>query len=185
MNPQPPDCKAMSITRIHPSNLFYIAICLIGIIAFLFVGIYPNLSAIKAMDEDISRLQQKVETQTLLYPVYLKLLQQITKRVPTDFSAPEKSKISHNQLSQINELFRRLAAESNVTFDSAIPDASNYLEDMNFFTMNVVFSGDFFDLRRLLLVICQMPFLESIDVMRIETFDKEKRISIKMKIEQE
>jgi len=175
----------MSKAKIHPNNLFYIAICLLGIIAFFFVGIYPNMSAIKGMDEDISRLKQKVETQTLLYPVYLKLLQQITKRVPTDFSAPEKRKISHNQLSQINGLFRQLAEESNVTFSSAIPDASNYLEDMKFFTMNVVFNGDFFNLRELLIGICQMPFLESIDVMRIETINQEKRINFKIRIEQE
>jgi len=137
------------------------------------------------MDEDISSLKQKVETQALLYPVYLKLLQQITKKVPTNFSAPEKRKISHNQLTKINGLFRQLAEESNVTFNSAIPDASNYLEDMNFFTMNVIFSGDFFNLRKLLLGICQMPFLESIDVMRIQTINQEKRIDFKIKIEQE
>ena len=175
----------MSRTKIHPNNLFYTAICLLGIMAFFFVGINPNLSAIKGMDEDIFRLKQKVESQTLLYPIYLKLLQRITKQVPTNFSAPEKRKISHNQLTQINGLFHKLAAESSVTFISAIPDSSNYMEDMNFFSMGVVFSGDFFNLRKLLIGVCQMPFLESIDVMKIETINEKKRISFKIRIEQE
>jgi hypothetical protein len=171
--------------KVHPSNLIYFAICMLGIIAFFFIGIYPNLSTLKSIDEDISGLKQKAETQALLYPVYLKLLQEITQKAPTTFSAPEKKKISHKQLSQINDLFRQLATQSKITFNSAIPDASNYLEDMAYFTMNVDFSGDFFNLRELLIGICQMPFLESIDTMRIETINQEKRISFKIKLEQE
>lgn len=175
----------MPDTKVHPSNLIYLAISLLGIIAFFFVAIYPNMSVLESMDEDISALNRKAERQTLLYPVYLKLLQEVTQTLPTKLPTPEKIKISHNDLSHINELFRQLASESRVTFDSAIPDASNYLEDMGYFSMNVVFSGDFFNLRKLLLDICKMPFLESIDVMRIETLNQEKRISFKIKIEQE
>ena len=171
--------------KIHPSNLIYFAICMFAIIAFFFIGILPNLSGLKSIDEDISGLKQKVETQALLYPVYLKLLQQITQKTPTIFSAPEKRKISYNQISQINDLFRQLATESKVTFNSAIPDASSYLEGMGYLTMNVVFSGDFFNLRELLIGICQLPFLESIDRMRIETINQEQRFSFKIKIEQE
>jgi hypothetical protein len=175
----------MPHTKIHPSNLIYFAICLLSITAFFFVGIFPNLSALKNIDEDIAGLKQKVETQTLLYPVYRKLLEQITQKTPTIFAVPEKRKISHDQLSQINDLFRQLASANKVTFNNAIPDASNYLEDMGYFTMNVVFSGDYFNLRELLLGICQLPFLESIDIMRIETINQEKRISFKLRIEQE
>ncbi len=175
----------MPNTRIHPSNLIYLVICLLGITAFFCVGIYPNLSALKDMDEDICVLQQKAETQTLLYPVYLKLLQQITQKVPTEYTVPPKTRISHNDISRINDLFRQLATQSDVTFKSAFPDASNYLEDVDDLTMNVIFNGDFFNLRKLLLGICQMPFLVSIDNMRIETLDQEKRISFKIRIEQE
>ena len=175
----------MSDAKIHPSNLIYIAISLLGIIAFFLVAIYPNLSVLKSMDEDISALNRKAERQTLLHPVYLKLLEEVTQSIPTKLPTPEKRKISYNDLNHINELFNQLAKENEVTFNSAIPDASNYLEDMGYFTMNVVFSGDFFNLRKILLSICKMPFLESIDVMRIETFNQQKRISFKLKIEQE
>ena len=171
--------------KIHPSNLIYLGISLLGIVAFFFVAIYPNMSVLESMDEDISALNQKAERQTLLHPVYVKLLQEVTQSMPTKLPTPEKIKISHNDLSHINEFFRQLASDSGVTFDSAIPDASNYLEDMGYFSMNVVFSGDFFNLRKLLIDICQMPFLESIDMMRIESFNQQKRISFKIKIEQE
>jgi hypothetical protein len=175
----------MNKTKVHSSNLIYLALCLLAVIAFFFVGIFPNLSALKNMDEEIIVLKQKVDTQALLYPVYRKLLEQITQNPPTKLSVPEKKKISHSQLSQINDIFGRLAAASRVTFDNAVPDASNYLEDVGYFTMNVDFSGDYFNLRELLLGICQLPFLESVDTMRIETINREKHASLKIKIEQE
>lgn len=82
-------------------------------------------------------------------------------------------------------MFNKLAEQSGVTFSSAIPDASNYLQDKGYLTMKIDFIGDFFNLRRLLLSICQLPYLESIDQMRIETLQQQKRMSFKMKIAQQ
>ena len=171
--------------KIHPSNLIYLSICLFGVVAFFLVGIYPNLSALRSFDEEIAELNQKVEKQTLLYPVYLRLIQEIMQKTPTALPTPEERKISHDDLSRINDLFGELASESNVVFTNAIPDASNYLEDTGFFSMNVVFSGDFFNFRKTILSICQLPYLESIDAMRIESIDTDKQLSFKIRIKQE
>lgn len=171
--------------KIHPSNLIYLTICLSGILAFFFVGIFPNLSATENLDEDISALNQKTKTQALLYPIYLKLLQEITHKSPTNLTAPREERISHDDLSRINDLFRKLASESDVAFKSAIPDPSNYLDDTGYFSLNLVFSGDFFNLRKIILEICGLPYLASIDTMRIESIDGDKQLSFKIKIKQE
>ena len=175
----------MKKLKIHPSNITYLTICLLSMVAFFFVGIYPNLSALEEMDAEIETLHRDVRTQELLFPVYQRLIREVTRKVPTELSVPEKSRISANDLVRVNEMFNQLATESNVTFSSAIPDASNYLEDKGYLTMKVDFIGDFFNLQRLLLGICQLPYLESIDQMRIETLRQQKRMSFKMKIAQQ
>jgi hypothetical protein len=175
----------MSKFKIHPSNLLYLAICLSGIVAFFFVGIYPNLTAIQSLDQDISSLNQKAEKQALLYPVYLKLLQEIMHKSHDKLAAPESKKITHDDLNRINEIFEKLAADSHVTFSSAIPDTSNYLEDTGYFSLNVIFSGDFFNLRNVLLSICRLPYLESIDAMQFEATDTDKQLRFKIRIKQE
>jgi len=175
----------MGPINVHRSNLLYLGVCMLGIFAFFVVGIYPNLNALKEMDEEITSLSQKVETQELLYPVYLKLLAEITHRIPTKLPIPNSHKISHNDLSLVNETFLTMTSETKARFISAIPDASNYLEDMGFLSINVTFAGDFFELRKILLSMCRLPYLESIDEVRMETFNKEKRIIFKIKVAQQ
>ena len=175
----------MGKLTVQSSNLTYFIICLLGIAAFFFVGIFPNFSALRDMDDEIAQLHDKVKTQEMLFPVYQKLVQEITTQVPTTLPLPEKQKISHNDLAGINEMFDRLARENHVVFNRAVPDVSNYLNDTGYLAMNVDFTGDFFDLRNLLMSICQMPYLETIDEMRIETRKQTKHIEFKIKINQE
>ncbi len=177
----------MAKIRIHSSNMTYLAICLSSLLAFFLVGIYPSVSALEEMDAEIEMLRQKVQTQELLFPVYQRLIKEVVRKVPSRLAVPEKTKMPPNDLVRLNGLFNRLAGESNVTFSSAIPDASNYLEDKGYLSMKVVFIGDFFNLRRLLLGICQLPYLESIDQIRIETQQQrsQKRMSFRLRVAQQ
>ena len=174
----------MKAIQFNSSNMLYLAVCLVGIIAFFFVGIYPNMNALSDMDQEIEALNQEVQTQELLFPVYLNLLADITNKIPTKLSVPEREKISHNDLGRINEMFAKLARESNVSFISAVADASNYLEDMGRLSITATFTGDFFDLRQLILKICRLPYLESVDEMKIATLENRKQIIFKIKVSQ-
>lgn len=175
----------MNGSKVHPSNLLYLGGCLFGIIVVFMVIIYPNITMLRDTDEEILSLSQKVQTQELLYPVYLQLLEEITNKIPTKLPVPKSHKIANNDIARVNETFRAIAEENNVSFISAIPDARTYLEDMGFLSMKVTFAGDFFDLRSLMLGVCRLPYLESIDEMRMETFNRKKRLSFKIKVAQE
>ncbi|MEJ2155593.1 MAG: hypothetical protein P8X96_09675 [Desulfobacteraceae bacterium] len=170
--------------NIQSSNIIYLGVCLFGIVAFFLVGIYPNLNSLREMDQEIATLNQEVQAQELLFPVYLKLLADITNKIPTKLPIPDRVKISFSDLGRINESFSKLAGECNVTFVSAIADASNYLEDRGRLSMTATFTGDFFDLRSLILKICRLPYLESLDQMRIETVGNRKQIEFKIKVSQ-
>ena len=174
----------MANLKIHPSNLIYVLICLLGVVIFALVGIYPNSAAMEGMEADIAELNKKVQTQELLFPVYQKLIKEVTQKIPSKLPLPNKSQSTQNDLGRINELFSKLAEESDVTFSSAAPDAVSYLEDTEHLTMNVYFSGDFFKLRKLLLNVCRLPYLGSIEEMRLETDQGKKRLSFKLKLKQ-
>ena len=170
--------------HIHPSNLVYVIICLLGIVIFALVGIFPNSAAMDTLEADIAELNTKVQTQELLFPVYQKLIKEVTEKIPSKLPLPEKSESAQDDLGRINEMFSKLAKESDVNFSSAAPDAISYLENTEHLTMNVNFSGDFFKLRQLLLSVCRLPYLGSIDTMRFETDQGRKRLSFKLKLKQ-
>ena len=174
----------MANLRIHSSNLIYIIICTLGILIFAVVGIYPNSTAMDRLEADIAELNTKVQTQELLFPVYQQLIREVTQKIPSTLPLPDKSQSAQKDLGRINEMFTKMAEESDVVFSSAAPDAASYLEDTGHLTMNVNFSGDFFKLRKLLLSVCRLPQLDSIEEMRLETDQGNKRLSFKLKLAQ-
>jgi hypothetical protein len=174
----------MAQLKIHPSNLIYAIICLLGVVIFVMIAIYPNSAIMEGLEADIAELKKKVETQELLFPVYQRLIKEVTLKIPSELPLPEKSQGTQNDLGRINEIFSKLADDSDVTFSSAVPDAVSYLEDTEHLTMNVNFIGDFFKLRKLLLNVCRLPSLGAIEEMRFETDQGEKRLSFKLKLKQ-
>ncbi len=174
----------MANFKIHPSNLIYVIICLLGVVVFAMVGIYPNSVAMDTLEADIAELDQKVQAQELLFPVYQKLIKEVTQKIPSKLPLPEKSQRTQKDLGRINDMFSKLAKESDVVFSSASPDAVSYLEDTEHLTMNVNFNGDFFKMRKLLLSVCRLPYLGEIKEMRFETDQGNKRLSFKLKLKQ-
>lgn len=174
----------MNSFKIQTSNIVCLVISLLCILAFCMVGIFPNMAAIRETDEEIEQLNNKVHTQELLYPLYRELIREATRKTPSTLSIPEKDEVPRNDLSRINAMFYQLAQDNQVTFLSAVPDASSYLEDTGHLTMNVDFSGDFFQLRGLLLGICQLPYLDVVEQMTLETENNNKRMRFKLKFVQ-
>lgn len=175
----------MTFAKPHSSNLAYLAICALCIFAFIFVGIYPNQRALGQLDEEIAGLQVKVQSQELLHPVYMKLIRQMQQKAPEGLPLPEKRRIDRKNIASVNDSFRTLARNSGVVLESASPDPSSYLEDTNRLTMNVAFSGDFFNIRELLMNVCKMPFLNIIENMELTTVDGKKQIRLKLILDQQ
>jgi hypothetical protein len=175
----------MPLTKINSKNLLYVVICLLGIAAFFFVGIYPNMRAMDQLEADITTLTNKVQSQELLYPIYRELIKEVQQPISTKLLLPDAAKLPSRGLNQLSDLFRNVAQKSDVVFESAVPDASSYLEDAGFLTMHVTFSGDFFSFSKLLYNLCGLPYLESIDQMRIESEQPKKLIVFKLKLMQQ
>lgn len=172
----------MALPKISSSNLVYLAICVAGIVAFFFVGIFPNIRFMNELKTEARELTQKVRSQELLYPIYRQLIKEVQQPIPTKLVLPEKASLSQEELNRINAIFRRTAENSGTVFLRAVPDASSYLEDAEHLSVQVSFKGDFFNLRNLLFDLCALPFLDAIDQMRIESETGEKMIALKLSL---
>lgn len=174
----------MPTLKIYKSNMIYLGICMIGMLAFSLVGIFPNLSALKQLDEEIETLNHKVQAQEILHPIYIELIRQAQEKVPTNLPLPVEETISGENIADINEIFASMASQSGVIFESGIPDPSSYLDESNQLIMNIVFSGDFFNFRDLLMRISAMPYLINIKHIQIKTDGSMKRLAFKLALRQ-
>ena len=173
------------MSKIHPQNLIYLITCCGAILVFGLLFILPNSTGIAELEEEIDRLQAKIHEQELLNPIYRELIKQTQQKLPSDLPIPEAGKIEKRTMAEINDVFNRLALESGVLFESAVPDASSYMDESGRLTMSVIFSGDFFHFRDLLLGICKLPYLKSIDELKLITDSSVKRLQLKLQLNQE
>jgi hypothetical protein len=172
----------MSKLKIDSSNIVYLVICVSGMALFMVVGIFPNLFAMKQLDDDLIAMQVQIDTQALLNPLYRKLIEEVLLPLPIDLPLAPASKIDQSNLARLNETFTTIAQASGVVLQSAVPDVGGYREDSGRLSVNVVFSGDFFDFRNLLMQLCSLPFLKTIEHLRLETKQEHKQLSLKMEL---
>ncbi|MDA8138957.1 MAG: hypothetical protein M0036_09925 [Desulfobacteraceae bacterium] len=175
----------MAAFKIHSSNLLYIGICALGMLAFAMVGIFPNMSASRQLDEELVLLNQKVQAQELLYPIYIELMRQFRQQAPENLALPQSSKVAKSKIADLTPKFAELARLSEVHFERATPDPISYQEETGKITMNVSFSGDFFNFRKLLMNICKMDLINSIEEMNVGVDGNIKRLQLKLLVDQE
>ena len=173
------------MSKLHPQNLIYLVTCCGGILAFVFLFIIPNSGEISDLEEELDTVQMKIQEQELLNPIYRELIKQAQKEMPRDLPIPEAGKIEKRTIADLNDVFAEMAKQCEVIFESAVPDASSYLDESGQLTIRVTFSGDFFNFRRLLLGICKLPYLKSIDELKMNTETSSKRLQLKLQLNQE
>ena len=173
------------MSKMHPQNLIYLVTSCGGILAFVLLFIFPNSGEISDLDNELDAVQLKIHEQELLNPIYKELIKQAQKEMPSDLPVPEAGKIEKRTIAEINDVFTGLAKESEVIFESAVPDAASYLDESGLLTISVTFSGDFFNFRRLLLGICKLPYFKSIKELKMGTESSVKRLQLKLQLNQE
>lgn len=173
------------MSKLHPQNLIYLVVCCGGVLAFVILFIFPNSSEISDLEQELDAIQLKIHEQELLNPIYRELIKQAQKEMPSNLPVPEKGKIEKRTIAELNDIFSNLAEESGVLFESAVPDADSYLDESGQLTINVSFSGDFFNFRDLLLGICKLPYLSSIDELNLKSERATKRLQLKLQLNQE
>lgn len=173
-----------AFSKLHSSSVLYITICLLCVLAFFIIGIYPNVENLKELDDRIAELNTKAQRQELLFPVYARLLKEVQIKAPP-LPLPQKTKMARQDIERLNAHFMELAEKNGVIFDSAIPDAVSYLEESGQLTMNLVVHGDFFKFQNLLLDISRIPYLAAIDKLGIYPHADGKQMTLKIRLDQE
>lgn len=174
----------MAMSRLNTQNLIWLGICVAGVLTFLLVFVYPNAMAMNDLDEQAADLERQVQEQELLHPIYLALIRQVQQGAAHQMPDPGRSRVDRTTINDIHGVFASMAAEAGVVFDSAVPDPVSYLEESRHLTMNVAFSGDFFNFRELLVRICQLPYLDAIEQLQIRTDGDTKRLRLKLQLNQ-
>lgn len=154
--------------NVDPKNLWSIVIYVGIILLVALVGIFPLYKYNSSLIEKNKEIKNQIEEQKELGPVYLNLLKNVDDKKTRVFPSPEKTTISRSEAEKFQDDFRAIAGKAGLTILSFTPDLSTLAGSSTSFLHNVVLKGEFANLRKLLIGLGAVPYLDKIEEINIQ-----------------
>ena len=160
-------------------------VCAVGILAFFLLIILPSQETSAELDQDIDRLNARIEEQRILTPVFHSLLKRANKEGPSELPSPEKAKLTHGDMNAISTVFQDIAGRHNLKLEEITTDVRSLIQESGYLLMRLRLSGDFFNIRKFLIDIGSIPSLEHIEEINIRSTKISKEFRLKIWLAQE
>lgn len=161
-------------------SLVIFMICAVGIVAFWVLVILPAQKTAQELDQEIDRLNARMEEQRILTPVFHSLLERAKMKGPSGLPSPEKSKLTHGDMNAISTIFKEIAGRHNLKLEEIATDVNSLMQESGYLVMRLQLSGDFFDIRKFLVDIGSIPSLEHIEEINIRSGKASKQLNLKI-----
>lgn len=172
----------MNISKfdIPKKSISYLVICAGIIVLIGLLGIFPLYRYNARLNDNIKQINQQIQEQNDLRPQYLTLVKNMEKKESLLLSLPKRTNISRAQTGKFQEEFRAMAAKAGIMTVSLTPDLTTFTSDSQYMLNNAVVKGEFLNFRKLLIEMGSVPYLDSIEEIRIQPYPDS--IEYRMKI---
>jgi len=104
---------------------------------------------------------------------------------PENLPFPKKEKLSKNETSNISGIIQDIILLNDFKLNSILTDVGGLMDGSGMLKINIDISGDFMNLRNLILQLGTLPYLEHIENIRIDNTTDTQLIRLKLWIAQE
>jgi len=161
-------------------SLVYLLICLSGVLIIFVAGIIPEYFSLVRLEQQMKSIQFQIEEQKSLYPIYHMLQNKTHTKEVRILPFPKKIPLSRAEMDAISATFREIAKKANIDIVSASPDLNFLGSESRFLPINAIIRGDFFNFRKFLIGLGEVPYLERIEEIQIQ--QNEDTMEFKMKV---
>ncbi|MFH0844749.1 MAG: hypothetical protein ABIG67_05690 [Pseudomonadota bacterium] len=163
-------------------SVFYLFICLIGVVAFILVAIYPSHRTLANLDKDIAWIKVDMEGKKILSPLFVQLLAKIRASEKTALPFPAPKPLPEGETAKLSFMFGEMARQCELRVESVTPDFASLASQSKNLRVDVLLNGGFFQFRKFLLLLAGQPFLQSIEEIRIREIPGGRQFSVKIRI---
>jgi hypothetical protein len=162
-------------------NSFWYIVTYGGIILLIFlVGIFPLYHYNSNLIDGNRKLKNQIEEQKELGPVYLSLLKVTNNKDLRVLPNPKKITIPREEAGKFQDDIRMIARKYGLTMVSLKPDLNTSSGSSTSLLHNVVLKGEFANLRKMLIGLGAVPYLDRIEEISIQQYPS--YMEFKMKI---
>ena len=156
-----------------------------GIIFFVLLSIFPNYIAYSNIENEINTLKSQIEEQKILSPIFNDLSNKARFQTPDNLPFPKKEKLSKNETGNISGIIQNIILLNDFQVNSILTDVGGLMDGSGILKMSVEITGDFANLRKLIIQLGTLPYLEHIENIHISNANNKHNILMKLWIAQE
>ena len=166
--------------KIPRNSIIYIIICLTGIAVFIFGGIVPAGLKMGKLVTQTAEIKFRIEEQRTLAPFYQSMQDKIGQKNSEILPLPAKGKLALAMIDTLPMALRTTADMSGISLLSAIPNLNDLTGDAQLLSVNAVLKGDFANLRKFLINLGGVPYVQHIEEISISQKPDTKEFSLKI-----
>ena len=151
-----------------------------GIVLFILLAIMPATRESAALNFELKNLNTRIEEQKILSPVYENLLKKAQLKPPERIESIEKKKIKRGETEAVATMLRDMAGSSKLNLVEFSPKVETIISGAGVLMFDFMLKGEFINLQPFLLQLCQTPYLEQIEQIRIRSVRDTNEIRIRI-----
>jgi hypothetical protein len=175
----------MANSKLPSRNVVVILLLGGGVLLFVLLSIFPNYLAYSNINHEINTLQNQIEEQKLLSPIFSDLTEKTKIQDPEDLPFPQKARLSQNETGNLAAIIQKIIQQNDFNLISILTDVGGLLEDSGTLKVSIEMTGSFMNLRQMILQLGALPYLEHIEFVRIDSHSESQKIQLKIWIAQE
>ncbi|MBA4395887.1 MAG: hypothetical protein C0394_00635 [Syntrophus sp. (in: bacteria)] len=161
------EMKSMETTMPRQS-MIYLGLCLFGVLLFILLGVIPSAFSLNALERKIGDIKFQIEEQKVLAPLYKSASSLPRKKGPVALPMPAPERLETSRMHMIPERIGQIARDNNMGILSVSPDLKTITEDGQRLSVEVTVRGDFVNLRKFLLDLNSVPYVESTKEINVQ-----------------
>ena len=175
----------IKLTNFPTKSLAYFLVLGGGILVFIVLTILPAMQSSAGLDMEIKKLKSSMDEQKILTPVYDNLLRKSKFKKTKGIEATKKKKLAQGDTRKIIQRLNDIAKSSNITLVDVTPDVDTLIGGSGYLLIKINAQGEFINLHKFLFQVCELPFLEFIEQIKITSIRKTNEFRLKVWMTQE
>jgi len=171
--------KPQEILETLKGSFSYLLVGVVAILIFFVIGFY-NYRSLNDLESDINKVKADIEEQRVMAPLYKELIEKLKVKTTKRLPFPARAKLPKEQHEQITTIFGDLARKANLEVVSITPDINSLTGGSGLLVVNAALKGDFFNFRNYLIELGNVPYLEHLGEIQIQTMPVGKEFRLKL-----
>lgn len=154
--------------KLPPKTMLYLLVGLGVLVLFVLLGLIPMQRKLHQLDRRIEQAKFRIEEQSALHPIYMKMLEVAKAGGATAPKLPDREGLGQKAVSELTDFMAQLIVKAGLEAQSVVPDPGSLGKGSKSLAVNIHVRGPMEKFRALLGELAMLPSFENVESIKVE-----------------